>query len=154
VTEFNPAPEEEAWLDVFEHREQRMITEAAFVLTALAVPHQVTRHLEQPENSPGLLGQLNLGQGTPGPWRLSVPVSSAKFAGNQLETYWSENANLSKRPPESPAIDSGVMSALPTASGGAPLQHLPCTQTLATSQATHCSACYLAVCSHAKWARV
>ena len=106
------APEEEAWLDVFEHPEQRMIAEAAFVLTALAVPHQVTRHLEQTADSSGLLGQLNLGQGSLGPWRLSVPVSSAAFAGSQLEIYWSENANLSKRPPNSPAVDSGIIGCL------------------------------------------
>lgn len=106
----------EAWLDVFEHREQRMIAEAAFVLTALDVPHQITRNLQQPESAPGLLNQLNrglnLGQGTLGPWRLSVPVSQAAFAGGQLDTYWSENANLAKRPPESPAIDNGIAGCL------------------------------------------
>lgn len=105
-------PSQEAWLDVFEHREQRMIAEAAFVLTALAVPHQVTRNLEQPADSSSLLGQTWQSHGTPGPWRLSVPVSSAAFAGSQLEIYWSENANLSKRPLDSPAVDSGVIGCL------------------------------------------
>jgi len=89
-----------------------MITEAAFVLTALAVPYQITRHLQQPDNTSGLPDILNLGQGTPGPWRLSVPISSAAFAGSQLDIYWRENANLSKRPLDSPAIDSGIMGCL------------------------------------------
>jgi len=112
VTEADTEQEPEVWLDVFEHREQRMIAEAAFVLTALAVPHQVTRNLEQSVDTSSLLGQLGKSHGTPGPWRLSVPISSAAFAGSQLDIYWSENANLSKRPLDSPAVDSGVIGCL------------------------------------------
>ena len=89
-----------------------MIAEAAFVLTALDITHQVTRHLQHPGNSPGLLKPLELGQGTLGPWRLSVPVSEAAFAGSQLDTYWAENKNIGKRPPNSPSIDSGLAGCI------------------------------------------
>lgn len=84
-----------------------MIAEAAFVLTAINVEHQVTRNLALDEN-----GQPLAVQRFTGPWRLSVPTSEAAFAGNQLTTYWRENANLNKRPRESPAVDSGLFGAL------------------------------------------
>lgn len=77
------------------------------MLTAINVTHQVTRNLEHPTSSPGPLGQR-----AAGPWRLSVPIAETAFAGSQLETYWRENANLSKRPPDSPAVDSGIIGAL------------------------------------------
>lgn len=99
--------EPEVWFDVYEHRDQRMIAEAAFVLTAIDVTHQVTRNLEHPASAPGPLGQR-----ATGPWRLSVPISQAAFAGDQLDTYWRENANLGKRPPESPALERGTIGAL------------------------------------------
>lgn len=95
------------WIDIFEHREQRMIAEAAFVLTAINVEHQVTRNLALDEN-----GQPSALRGFVGPWRLSVPVTEAGFAGSQLDTYWRENANLNQRPRESPAVDSGLFGIL------------------------------------------
>ena len=82
-----------------------MIAEAAFVLTAVGVTHQVTRDLQASIAPDQTLFQRPS-------WRLSVPVAQAPFATNQLETYWRENANLGKRPPESPAVDSGLIGAL------------------------------------------
>ncbi len=95
------------WIDIFEHREQRLIAEAAFVLTAINIEHQVTRNLALDDN-----GQPSKTRRFVGPWRLSVPTSEAAFAGNQLDTYWRENANLSQRPRGSPAVDSGLFGIL------------------------------------------
>lgn len=84
-----------------------MIAEAAFVLTAINVEHQITRNLAVNDNGVPLGTRRFIG-----PWRLSVPTDRAAFAGSQLDTYWRENANLSKRPPESPAVDSGLFGIL------------------------------------------
>lgn len=84
-----------------------MIAEAAFVLTAIDVEHQVTRNLALDE-----YGQPFAPPRFIGPWRLSVPTTLASFAGDQLDTYWRENTNLSQRPRESPAVDSGLIGIL------------------------------------------
>ena len=84
-----------------------MIAEAAFVLTAINVEHQITRDLALNEH-----GQPFAARRFAGPWRLSVPTSEAAFAGDQLTTYWRENTSLSQRPRESPAVDSGLAGIL------------------------------------------
>jgi len=84
-----------------------MIAEAAFVLTAIEIPHQVTRNLIHAASESGPLGQRALG-----PWRLSVPIEHAAHAGTQLDTYWRENARVAARPPASPSVDSGLFGAL------------------------------------------
>lgn len=66
--------------------------EAAFVLTAVAVPHQVVDDA--------------------GHWQLWVPAAQAPLAQQQISSYWRENQHVAQRPPQSPAVDSGLLGVL------------------------------------------
>lgn len=80
------------WIDVYRHKHQQALNDVAFVLTALAVPFKVQQWDED--------------------WLLYVPQAQAAYASEQLDLYFSENAPVRYRPPDSPAIDSGWAGVL------------------------------------------
>lgn len=86
------ATTEDSWIDLFSHPRREPVVEAAFVLTAMAVPHQVLDESHA--------------------WHLWVPASEAARAQHELSSYWRENQWVAQRPPQSPAIDSGVLGVL------------------------------------------
>ena len=90
--EATPDETQDIWIDVYRHREQRSLNDAAFVLTALAVPFQV----QQWDND----------------WVLYVPQDRVAYASEQLTLYFRENSQVRFRPPDSPAIDSGWAGVL------------------------------------------
>lgn len=75
------------WIDVYRHRNQRALSDAAFVLTAVGVPFKVQQWDDE--------------------WQLYVPEARAAFAGEQLTLYFHENSQIRNRAPDSPAIDTG-----------------------------------------------
>ena len=81
-----------AWIELFKHPHRGPVAEAAFVLTAVDVPHQV------------------LDDG--GYWQLWVPAADAPRAQHQIMSYWQENQHVAQRPPQSPAVDSGLIGIL------------------------------------------
>ncbi|MEM7220423.1 MAG: rhomboid family intramembrane serine protease [Pseudomonadota bacterium] len=81
-----------SWIDVFETPRRAQLAEAAFVLTALGVPHEIGSDGDR--------------------YFITVPTGAAAFAARQLAEYWQEGATVRRRPPNSPAIDSGLFGVL------------------------------------------
>ncbi len=81
-----------SWLEVFSHPHQGPVAEAAFVLIAVDIDHEMTHEGRS--------------------WHLWVPTEYAERAHSELSSYWSENQTVAKRPPRSPAIDSGLLGVL------------------------------------------
>lgn len=80
------------WIELFKHPHRGPVLEAAFVLTAVDVPHQVLDDA--------------------GHWQLWVPATEAPRAQQQITSYWHENQHVAQRPPQSPAVDSGLFGVL------------------------------------------
>lgn len=83
---------EPQWLQVFSHPHRAPVADAAFVMTALDIPHEVTQEAYR--------------------WLLWVPSENAARAHAELNAYWAENQVVAQRPPRSPAIDSGLLGVL------------------------------------------
>ncbi|MEM1436156.1 MAG: rhomboid family intramembrane serine protease [Pseudomonadota bacterium] len=80
------------WLSVFEHRQQSPVADAAFVLLALGIEHEVT---PSPEG-----------------WHLWVPLTEADRATTELARYWRENRHVASRVRPRRAVESGLIGAL------------------------------------------
>lgn len=80
------------WIELFRHPRRAPVAEAAFVLTAVDVTHQTIEE--------------------DGHWQLWVPAELAPRAQFELNSYWRENQVVAQRPPQSPAVDSGVLGVL------------------------------------------